>query len=231
LKPCAVIAILILTILSPLGTIAAGNLVEQSVFSVSVTSSAPLPSQMIENAEQEASRLFRDPGIRVAWLNCRSDDVEDIYQRQCRQVSFPSHLHLSILPSSKGLPSSFVGIAFLETRGQGCYADLFGDALERLRDETNISGAIILGHAMAHELGHLLLGANSHTSAGLMRAHWDRDDLAAAAHGGLRFSHEQLSRILKCLRDESTKQTSQPPLREWGKEATGADRTKIESEL
>ena len=29
-----------------------------------------------------------------------------------------------------------------------------------------------LGHAMAHEVGHLLLGAHSHAPAGLMTAHW-----------------------------------------------------------
>jgi hypothetical protein len=29
-----------------------------------------------------------------------------------------------------------------------------------------------LGHAMAHEVGHLLLGAHSHAPAGLMTADW-----------------------------------------------------------
>ena len=33
--------------------------------------------------------------------------------------------------------------------------------------------AIILGRVTAHEIGHLLLGTNSHTVHGLMQAKWD----------------------------------------------------------
>jgi hypothetical protein len=54
--------------------------------------------------------------------------------------------------------------------------------------ESHTGTAIILGHAMAHELGHLLLGTNSHSSDGLMRAQWNRGDLAEAARGNLLFS-------------------------------------------
>ena len=30
-----------------------------------------------------------------------------------------------------------------------------------------------LGHVMAHEMGHVLLGVNSHSAEGLMRAAWE----------------------------------------------------------
>jgi hypothetical protein len=58
---------------------------------------------------------------------------------------------------------------------------------------------VILGHGMAHELGHLLLGTNSHSSSGLMRAHWTGEDLAMASKGNLRFSQEQSLRITNRL--------------------------------
>jgi len=35
----------------------------------------------------------------------------------------------------------------------------------------------LLGFAVAHEVGHLLLGTNTHAAAGLMRAVWSRSDI------------------------------------------------------
>jgi len=39
------------------------------------------------------------------------------------------------------------------------------------------AAASVLGFAVAHEVGHLLLGTNAHAAAGLMRAVWSRSDL------------------------------------------------------
>ena len=35
----------------------------------------------------------------------------------------------------------------------------------------------LLGRAIAHEIGHLLLDTNQHASTGLMRATWSRSEL------------------------------------------------------
>jgi hypothetical protein len=48
---------------------------------------------------------------------------------------------------------------------------------------------------MAHELGHLLLGTNSHSPTGLMRADWRTKDLTDMAQGGLVFSNEQAQKM------------------------------------
>jgi hypothetical protein len=49
---------------------------------------------------------------------------------------------------------------------------------------------------MAHEIGHLLLGANSHSRTGIMRAFWSGDDLTLAARAYLLFTPGQ-SRQMK----------------------------------
>ena len=53
---------------------------------------------------------------------------------------------------------------------------------------------IVLAHAMAHEIGHLLL-PYGHSATGLMRAEWDRKDLRLAVHGRLNFTAEQATLI------------------------------------
>ena len=65
---------------------------------------------------------------------------------------------------------------------------------ESVRDLASDSGAFIgeaLGDAMAHELGHLLLGSE-HSSEGIMKARWTIRELRIASQGGLLFSQAQV---------------------------------------
>ena len=45
----------------------------------------------------------------------------------------------------------------------------------------------LLGLAIAHELGHVLLNTNSHARTGLMRANWSRAELRRADESDSRF--------------------------------------------
>ena len=76
--------------------------------------------------------------------------------------------------------------------GGGPFADVFFDRFKTLRSE-NVRPveASMLGHVMAHEIGHLLLGSNAHSRHGIMQARWKRDQLRSIATGGLLFTPEQ----------------------------------------
>jgi len=63
-------------------------------------------------------------------------------------------------------------------------------SVERLSRRTLLSKQLLLGHVMAHELGHLLLGSNSHSERDLMREMWWPDELRRAAIGKLFFTPE-----------------------------------------
>jgi len=54
---------------------------------------------------------------------------------------------------------------------------------------------VILGHAAAHEIGHLLLGSNSHSPFGLMRARWSGQDLQNATVGNFLLTPEQTEAV------------------------------------
>ena len=51
--------------------------------------------------------------------------------------------------------------------------------------------AQVLGHVMAHELGHLLLPHGSHAKSGIMTAAWDRKQIEQIGRGWLSFTSEQ----------------------------------------
>jgi hypothetical protein len=53
----------------------------------------------------------------------------------------------------------------------------------------------MLGHVMAHEVGHLLLPTYSHSPTGLMRGEWDRSQVKDAVQGALTFTDGQAQKM------------------------------------
>ena len=65
-------------------------------------------------------------------------------------------------------------------------------ALRRAKsDDAEFEVQIILGCAIAHELGHLLLGTNSHSDKGIMQPRWEPNQVRQLMMGTLLFSTEQ----------------------------------------
>ena len=166
-------------------TIAAAN---RSPVTVSIHNDAGIPSGIVLEAEAEASRIFRHAGLEIRWLNCPLPAAGPVDPAQCAVADFPLHLQLRIAKRSLNLNEFTMGVSYLSADGIGCYADLFYDRAEHLHEVNGVGLASILGHAIAHELGHLLLGNNSHSPAGIMRARWQPADLASAGKGALLFS-------------------------------------------
>jgi hypothetical protein len=61
----------------------------------------------------------------------------------------------------------------------------------------------ILGAAIAHEVGHLILGANAHSPGGVMSPHWGPAQYDRISIGELSFSMEQAM----LLQDEVRRRT------------------------
>lgn len=162
---------------------------------VSVYNDAEVPEEVLGQAEVQAERVFRHAGIEVTWLNCRIPAVSEDASQACREAVFPEHLHLRMVRKPLGLKGETMGIAFQADDGRGCYADLFYEPVEHLHQSDGTDIASLLGHIAAHEIGHLLLGANSHSAAGIMHAHWTARELASAKVGGLVFLERESRRM------------------------------------
>jgi hypothetical protein len=77
----------------------------------------------------------------------------------------------------------------------GCSAYVFYREVRELARDGDVSESQLLGHALAHEIGHLLLGARSHSVNGIMRAHWHQEELYTIARAYLFFTDEQSKRM------------------------------------
>ena len=71
-----------------------------------------------------------------------------------------------------------LGTSLIDTRaGSGSLATIYVDRVARFARDSGTQAGVLLGRAIAHEIGHLLLGTTAHTRTGLMRAVWSSDAL------------------------------------------------------
>ena len=92
--------------------------------------------------------------------------------------------------------------------GAMAYAVPFGTSgtrihvfLDRVRNTWPQDGeGILMGHVMAHEITHVLQGANRHSENGIMKASWERQDYAQMKSGMLLFDTTDSDLILTALK-------------------------------
>jgi hypothetical protein len=72
--------------------------------------------------------------------------------------------------------------------GRGALATIYVDRVEHLAADSAPPTAALLGRAIAHEIGHLLIGDTHHSARGLMRAIWSRDMLQHATNADWLFT-------------------------------------------
>jgi hypothetical protein len=65
------------------------------------------------------------------------------------------------------------------TTSTGTIATVFTDRVIRLAKDTRLDVGTLLGRAMAHEIGHLILGSNEHSEAGIMRDTWTAQQITS----------------------------------------------------
>jgi hypothetical protein len=148
----------------------------------------------IRKAEKEAGRIFREAGLNVVWLDYPLRESAANPEDPCQQPLGPGNVFVRLLvgETRKGIPDSVFGFAILPALASVYY----GTAVDLARDysaETDVP--TILGCVMVHEIGHLLLGSNSHSPTGIMQAHWGRKQLRGLVKGDLEFTGEQSRQI------------------------------------
>lgn len=166
---------------------------------VFVYDDARVPSVLIEKAEREADRVFVAAGLKVSWTNCPAGKRVVTDQVVCEPLG-PPQLSVRIVQRSRYLTDATFGLAYISDTGPSRYCDVFYNRVQDLQQQGVASISSVLGHVLAHEIGHLLLGTNSHSRTGIMRAQWQADELRAASMGRLLFSSEEGERIREQVR-------------------------------
>ena len=169
---------------------------------ISVHDYADVPSELLSAAEQQAREIYRRAGLETAWLNC-SPKLENIEPESCH-FSDATHLTLKISPRALNVQVrdrlDVLGTAYPDDKGVGYFAYVFYDRVQELAVRQRL-GNRLLADVMAHEIGHLLLGSNSHSLSGIMSAHWNYDQLRNISEGTMWFIPAQSRMMRDRLRD------------------------------
>jgi hypothetical protein len=175
--------------------------------SVRLYNSAHAPETVIRSAIEQSTWSFRAKGIRTVWEQPATESLEDqgtdmtsaYHQPDPRRyvvVRLISRMPASVLPGAIGY-----ALPFAHT---GAHVVVYYDRVQALSARVNTESYIILGYAMAHEIGHVLLGSSEHSEAGLMQARWTPATWRLACAGVLAFGREESKRMQVASRTRSS---------------------------
>ena len=116
---------------------------------------------VIQNARIVTDRIFDGIGVHLQWIS-------ECPARECD--SRPIVIDTDIDAPASYRPGA---LAFTQPHGKAHIQVLY-DRIRRPCDP--FMTAAILGHVLAHEIGHVLQGVCRHSDSGVMKAWWDAAD-------------------------------------------------------
>lgn len=174
---------------------------------------AQVPEKILSEAEKEVTEIFRKLGVETSWLHIPQSSGKhqlEFLDRRSKaldlKISLASRLMMKPMEKHLGSEDDVLGWSTPAGDKPGHLAYVFYHRVEEFVQARNLHEykARILGLAIAHEMGHLLLPFPSHSSRGVMRAMWDRQDFQLATHGNLGFTAKQAELIRSEVLTRST---------------------------
>ena len=172
---------------------------EAGHLTVRVYNLAHVDSKTLSMAQAHAGTILAKAGLDVRWLEGLLSDpdantADFSGYASCTAAHAPTELKLRILAAAPPDHPNVLGYA-LPCAKFGVDVTIYADRIEATLHNTVGSFPRILGHAFAHEIGHVLLRSPQHSAKGIMRATWNRADWQRAAVEYLVFTPEQTLRI------------------------------------
>jgi len=168
----------------------------------------PVPDEQLAAARAEAEQIFRSARIAVRWIDCRVPGKAD--GAACTDALAPGRdLMLRLIDRTPVNAADRTRVAALgesmvdreERGGVLMTVDLF--PIRSIAERSAIAMSVLLGRAIAHEIGHLLLGSAEHPRLGLMRALWSQDELRGLKPANWGFSSREAAQMRQTLRGRS----------------------------
>jgi len=190
------------------------------VITIHVHNYAGVAPKTLAEAEEVATGIFQKAGVETRW----ADIVLTAEKSDANLTDYPaftlSDVQLSIFPrvmsDESGVKASVMGLApgngpdrnvvyIFDSNVEARYRRLLMAHFNGIMD-WRVSKGQILGHAIAHELGHLLLNQQVHSAHGIMRGEWSLEDFRDVAYGKFLFTPPQAEFLQADARKRNSKQ-------------------------
>jgi hypothetical protein len=138
-------------------------------------------------AREVAAVILKDAGRRPEWRDCSSG---------CGDAIGPGEMLVRIVAAPHGVVVESLGCAVIDLQlGTGVLATVYVDRVNVVASRVGIDAGTLLGRAIAHEIGHLLLGTSRHSTTGLMRRLWSDRELQGGQPADWTFTPDEVARI------------------------------------
>lgn len=177
---------------------------EPSLLTVSVTDYADTAPGTLIQAQKVMTELLARSGVKSSWKLCTtSSDAAGARHHTCVQAG-PLTLSIRILPARKAaawpIAKNSCGVALNGEEGEfGFLALIDSDCVTTRSGPRPGAFGRFLGHVIAHEVGHLLLGRSSHTVAGLMSSQWSAEEQFLITRGRLEFGIDDAAKLREAM--------------------------------
>ncbi len=170
----------------------------QPRITVLVHNYAKVPLETLVTAQQEAATIFKRAGIEIEWR--RGFPAPNKAVPAYPPAGGPDRLEVLIL--SRAMVSRLkpglndVARALLpNSSGFGTVVYIYADRCRELVSGPGWAYGVILGHILAHELGHLLLGLDAHRTGSIMQRNWGENELCRALQRRMLFPSWQAEQM------------------------------------
>ena len=166
---------------------------------VRIDDRAGLSPAGVARAEAIAEHLLGKVQIEPRWLDGRP------FREETGSCLAPGSEDVLVLitprpPAEGGSNPGAAGLAvFSAVDRRGSHIFIFRERLTAATASGLVDAPVILGHLLAHEIGHILMGPGSHSIGGLMAPRWSRADLRRMARGSLAFTSAEGERMRRGL--------------------------------
>ena len=157
-----------------------------------------VPAADLTAARAHAEAVLQDAGLNIVWADCWVGDRQpaDAPARCTEPVGGDIVLRLQKTNGTDGSRFVSMGFSLVGTEGVAPFlATVYVDRADSVAKGAGIDARQVLGLAMAHEIGHVLLNSNSHAPNGLMRANWSRHELRRKDPAAWAFANADAARV------------------------------------
>jgi hypothetical protein len=142
---------------------------------------AGVPAADLAVARAHTEAVLQQAGLNIVWADCWAGGRSQPADATPRcQEPVGGDIVLRLQKTKETDRSKFVSMGFSLVKTEGATPFLSTVYVDRAESVARVAGTDprrVLGLAIAHEIGHVLLNSNTHSAAGLMRAGWSRNEL------------------------------------------------------
>ena len=148
----------------------------------------------VERARASVGAILTSVGIDPIWRPC--------HVSTCTGPVKPHEVVVRLVTSRPGSATGSLGFSLIDvSQHAGSLGTIYIDRVHALATQSGVEEGDLLGRAIAHEIGHLLIGTSGHARSGLMRAVWVTSELRRGQPSDWVFSRREGAELRRHLEE------------------------------